>query len=59
MSIAATSGVKIDGGGGAVDVSTSGPLSLKGSTAKLEGSASTDVKAAGMLTVQGSLVKIN
>ena len=59
VSIAATSGVKIDGGGGAVDVTTNGPLSLKGSTAKLEGSASTDVKASGMLTVQGSLVKIN
>ena len=59
VSIAATTGVKIDGGSGSVDVSTSGPLSLKGTTAKLEGSASTDVKASGVLTVQGTLVKIN
>src|SRR6478752_7159733 len=59
VSITATSGVKIDGGSGSVDVSTSGPLSLKGTTAKLEGSVSTDVKASGVLTIQGTLVKIN
>ncbi len=59
VSIAATTGVKIDGGSGSVDVSTSGPLSLKGTTAKLEGSATTDVKASGVLTIQGTLVKIN
>ncbi len=59
VSIAATSGVKIDGGSGPVDVLTSGPLGLKGSTAKLEGTATTDVKASGVLTIQGALVKIN
>ncbi len=59
VSITSTSGVKIDGGSGGVDVQTNGQLSLKGSTAKLEGQASAEVKASGVLTVQGSLVKIN
>ena len=58
MSITATTGVKIDGGSGSVDVSASG-RSLKGTTAKLEGSASAEVKASGVLTIQGTLVKIN
>ena len=59
VSITATNGVKVDGGSGAVSVLTNGALSLKGTTAKLEGSATTEVKASGVLTVQGSLVKIN
>lgn len=59
VSISATNGVKVDGGSGAVSVQTNGALSLKGTTAKLEGSATTEVKASGVLTVQGSLVKIN
>jgi phage protein D len=59
VSITSTSGVKIDGGSGGVDVQTNGQLSLKGTTAKLEGQASAEVKASGVLTIQGSLVKIN
>ncbi|HEY5115318.1 MAG TPA: VgrG-related protein, partial [Nakamurella sp.] len=59
VSIAATSGVKIDGGAGAVNVTAGTELALKGTTAKLEGSAQAAVKAGGVLTVQGSLVKIN
>ncbi len=59
VSISATNGVKVDGGSGAVSVLTNGALSLKGTTAKLEGSTTTEVKASGVLTVQGSLVKIN
>ena len=59
VSITSTNGVKIDGGSGGVDVQTNGQLALKGSTAKLEGQASTEVKAGGVMTIQGSLVKIN
>ena len=59
VSIAATSGVKIDGGAGAVNVTAGTELALKGTSAKLEGSAQAEVKAGGVLTVQGSLVKIN
>jgi phage protein D len=59
VSITSTSGVKIDGGSGGVDVQTNGALSLKGTTAKVEGQASAEVKASGVLTLQGSLVKIN
>ena len=59
VSIAATSGVKIDGGAGAVSLTAGTELALKGTSAKLEGSAQAEVKAGGVLTVQGSLVKIN
>ena len=41
--------MKIDGGTGAVNVTTSGELELKGTTAKLEGSGQTEVKASGVL----------
>jgi phage protein D/phage baseplate assembly protein gpV len=59
VSITATSGVKIDGGSGAVNLSSTGEVALKGTTAKVEGQASAEVKASGILTLQGSLVKIN
>ncbi len=59
ISMTATSGVKIDGGTVGVDVVTQGQLSLKGSTAKLEGQGTAEVKASGMTTIQGSMVKIN
>jgi uncharacterized protein involved in type VI secretion and phage assembly len=59
VSITATSGVKIDGGNGAVNLTSTGEVGLKGTTAKVEGSASAEVKASGILTLQGSLVKIN
>ena len=59
IEMSATSGVKIDGGSGSVDVNAGGQLSLKGVTTTLEGSAQTQVKAGSMLQIQGALVKIN
>jgi hypothetical protein len=59
IELSATSGVKIDGGSGSVDVNAGGQLSLKGVTTTLEGSAQTQVKAGSMLQIQGALVKIN
>jgi uncharacterized protein involved in type VI secretion and phage assembly len=59
ISLKTTSGVKIDGGTVGVDVTTQGQLSLKGSTAKLEGQGTAEVRSSGMTTVQGSMVKIN
>ena len=59
ISLKATNGVDVDGGGGAVSVKTSGQLSLNGTTAKLEGSATTEVKGGAMCSVSAAMVKIN
>jgi uncharacterized protein involved in type VI secretion and phage assembly len=59
ISLKATNGVDVDGGSGAVSVKTNGQLSLNGTTAKLEGSASTEVKGGAMCSVSAAMVKIN
>ena len=59
ISLKATNGVTVDGGGGAVSVSSNAALSLTGSTAKLEGKASTEVKGGAMCSVSAAMVKIN
>ncbi|MEO7587033.1 MAG: VgrG-related protein [Arachnia sp.] len=59
ISLTATQGVDVDGGGGPVSVSAGGPLSLKGATATLEGSATTEVKGGAMCSISASMIKIN
>ena len=59
ISIKATSGITVDGGGGAVSVKSGAALSLSGTTAKLEGSASTEVKGGAMASISAAMVKIN
>ena len=59
ISLKATNGVTVDGGGGAVSVSSNAALSLTGSTAKLEGKASTEVKGGATCSVSAAMVKIN
>ena len=60
VSITATSGVKIDGGSGAVDVSDQRSAVAQGHHRQARGQRqSTEVKASGVLTIQGTLVKIN
>jgi uncharacterized protein involved in type VI secretion and phage assembly len=59
IALKATNGVTVDGGGGAVSVKSGAALSLTGTTAKLEGSASTEVKGGAMCSVSAALVKIN
>jgi phage protein D len=59
ISLTATTGVTVDGGGGAVKVTAGTELALKGTMAKLEGSAQAELKAGAMCTISGALVKIN
>lgn len=59
ISLKATNGVTVDGGGGAVSVKSGAALSLTGTTAKLEGSATTEVKGGAMCSVSAAMVKIN
>jgi phage protein D len=59
ITLKASNGVTVDGGGGNVSVKAGAQLELKGTTAKLEGSATTEVKGGAMCSVSATLVKIN
>ena len=59
ISLQATNGVSVDGGGGAVSVTAGTQLSLSGTTASLQGSASTEVKGGATCSVSAALVRIN
>ena len=59
ISLKASNGVNVDGGGGTVEVKTGSSLTLSGATAKLEGSGTTEVKGGSLCTIQAGLVKIN
>jgi phage protein D/phage baseplate assembly protein gpV len=59
ISLQATRGVNVDGGGGAVSVKSGSQLSLSGVQAKLEGSGTTEVKGGALCSVSAALVKIN
>ena len=59
IEMTATSGVKIDGGSGSVNVQAGGDLSLKGTNATVEGSANTNVKGGALCQLQAALIKIN
>ena len=59
ITLKATSGVNVDGGGGNVTVRSGASLELTGTTAKLEGSTTTDVKGGAMCNISATMVKIN
>jgi phage protein D/phage baseplate assembly protein gpV len=59
IKLTGSSGVTIDGGGGAVQVTAGTQLSLTGVSAKLEGSAETEVKGGATCSISAALVRIN
>lgn len=59
VSIAGSQGVKVDGGGGSVSVKAGTQLALNGTTATLEGSASTEVKGGASCAISAAMVRIN
>ena len=59
ISLKASNGVNVDGGGGAVEVKTGATLRLSGANATLEGTATTEVKGGSLCNIQAGLVKIN
>ena len=59
VAITAQSGVKVDGGAGAVAMSTNAGVNITGLSVSVNGSTSTEVKSGGICSVTGSLVKIN
>ena len=59
ISLKASSGVTVDGGGGPVDVKSGSMLTLSGATTKLEGSGTTEVKGGALCSVTAAMVKIN
>ena len=59
ISLSASAGVSVDGGGGAVDVKAGSSLSLTGVNAKLEGSGTTEVKGGSLCNIQAGLIKLS
>lgn len=59
IDLAATAGMKLNGGQGSVDVAATGAVSLKGVSVAIEGQSSAELKAGGVCTVRGSMVRIN
>ncbi len=57
--IAAKTGVKLDGGGGEVKVSSNTGVRIQGSTVSVTGSASTEVKGGATCSIQAAIVRIN
>lgn len=51
--------LKIDAASGAMEISTSGRLTIKAATIEISATASMDVKASGKLALTGSVVNIN
>ena len=59
VTIAAKTGVKLDGGGGEVKVSSSTGVKIQGTTVSVNGSASTEVKGGATCSIQAAIVRIN
>jgi uncharacterized protein involved in type VI secretion and phage assembly len=59
VSISGSRGVTVDGGGGSVSVKAGTQLALNGTTATLEGSASTEVKGGASCAISAAMVRIN
>ena len=51
--------MKVDGGTGAVAMSTNAGVNITGTTVSVNGSGSTEVKSGGVCSVSAPMVKIN
>jgi hypothetical protein len=59
VAISAKQGVKLDGGAGAVAVSTTAGVDIAGTTVSVSGSASTEVKGGASCSISAAMVRIN
>jgi phage protein D len=59
IAMTAAQGLTVSAGSGAVDISTSGPVSLQGTTVKVAASAAAQFQAGGPNVITGTPVKIN
>jgi hypothetical protein len=59
ITISATNGVDVSGGAGAVNVEAGTALSLKGTSASVNGKAKAELTATGETVVRGAMVRIN
>jgi uncharacterized protein involved in type VI secretion and phage assembly len=59
IAMTATQGVSVSAGSGAVDINTSGPMSLQGTTVKVTASGAAQFQAGGPNVITGTPVKIN
>jgi phage protein D len=59
ITLSARTGVTVDGGGGDVQVTSGTGVSVKGSTVKVDGAATTEITGGASCTVRAALVRIN
>jgi phage protein D len=59
ITLKAQSGVKVDGGGGGIDLKGAGAAKLKGATATVEGDSQAQLKGGALASVSAAMVKIN
>jgi phage protein D len=59
ITLKAQSGVKVDGGGGGIDLKGAGAAKLKGATATVEGDSQAELKGGALASVSAAMVKIN
>ena len=59
ITLKAKSGVKVDGGGGGIDLKGAGAAKLKGATATVEGDSQAELKGGALASVSAAMVKIN
>ena len=55
----ATNGVQVDGGSGAVQMKSSGAVSVEGMSVSVKGQTTAELKGGAMTTITGAMVKIN
>lgn len=59
VKVNAVSGVQLDGGSGAVEMKSTGPVSVEGMSVSVKGQATAKLEAGAMTTITGAMVKIN
>jgi phage protein D len=59
ITLKAKSGVKVDGGGGGIDLKGAGVARLKGAKATVEGDSMAELKGGALASVSAAMVKIN
>jgi phage protein D len=59
VKMTATNGVQLDGGSGAVQVTSNGTVSVEGMSVSVKGQTTAELKGGAMTTITGAMVKIN
>ncbi len=59
VKVSATNGLQLDGGSGAVQMTSNGTVSVEGMSVSVKGQTTAELKGGAMTTITGAMVKIN